>query len=147
MATQYTAADAPVTVLSTELNSLADATLASLSSAQSNDQTGEFDIMCDAELVIAAQGSARAADAVVELYIVPTLDGTNYPDTSTDELLAPYYVGSFPLDAATTSRRVVIEGLRLPNSDFKVGAKNDTGQAFAASGSTIKLARYTYRDV
>lgn len=147
MSLKYTTPVAPATVLTTEMNSLASGSLSTLSAAQSNDQSGEFYTVADAEIYIAAQGTNRAAGASVSIYVFPTVDGTNYPDT-TDECLDNYYAGSRALDdAALAARRLVIEGIRLPNSDFKIALKNDTGQALAASGNTVKLARYSFADV
>jgi hypothetical protein len=147
MALQYNTPDSAVTVLTTELNSLASGSTCSASSAQSNDQSGEFDLLSDVEIYIAAQGSNRAAGAYITLYVIGTQDGTNYPDT-TDECLNNYAVATVYLDdAALAARRVHVPEVRLPNSDFKVLLKNGTGQAFASSGNTVKLGRWTYKDV
>jgi len=146
MTLKYTAPTSPTTVLTTELNSLASGSLSSLSSVQSNDQTSEFYTTIDLEIYINTQGTNRAAGASVSVYVVPTLDGTNYPDT-TDECLDNYYGGSRALDdAALTARRLVLNNVWIPNSDFKIALKNDTGQALASSGNTVKIVRYGYAD-
>jgi hypothetical protein len=147
MALQYNTPDSAVTVLTTELNSLASGSVCSASSAQSNDQTGEFDIFVTAEIYIAAQGANRSAGASITLYVLPTIDGTTYPDT-TGLTIANYAVGAVTLDdAATAARTLVIPEVRLPNSDFKVLLANNTGQALASSGNTVKFSRWTYKDV
>lgn len=129
-------------VLTTELNSLASAAN-KLSAAFSNDATGELYPYADFEFYVAAQGSARSAGARIDLYILPTMDGTNYSygDDSTDASPTTY-VGSFLLDAATTARYVYLTGILLPPADFKVLIDNQTGQAFASSGNTLKMRRY-----
>ncbi len=127
----YTAAAA--TALSTELNSLSNGSASSASSAIDN--TTNLDLYADFELVIAAQGSARSTGATVGLYMTTSLDGTNYDDaaSATAELIA-----TFSLDAATTARRRTVRDVPIPPALFKVFVVNNTGQAFASSGSTIR---------
>ena len=94
----YTAAIA--TVLSTDLNSLASGNTSAASAALDN--TTNLDLLADLTLTVATQGSARSAGAVVSVYMVQALDGTNYDDVqaSCSELVAV-----FSLDAATTAGR------------------------------------------
>ena len=77
--TAYTAAIA--TALTTELDGLANATASAASGAIDNRTT--LNLFMDVELVVAAQGSARSAGAVVEVYLVSSLDETNYEDVIT----------------------------------------------------------------
>ena len=147
MALQYNTPDSAVTVLTTELNSLSSGSTCSASSAQSNDQSGEFDLLATVEIYIAAQGSNRSAGATITVYAIGTIDGSTYPDT-TDECLENYAIGSVSIDdAALAARTLVIPEVKLPNSDFKILLKNSTGQALASSGNTVKVSRWTYRDV
>lgn len=122
------------TALSTELNSLANNANCSASSAIDN--TSNLDLEMEVELVLAAQGSARSTGAQVFLYIVRSLDGgSNYADVL-ESINDPIAV--FTLDAATTARREVKADIRIPPGLFKLYVRNATGQAFAASGSTIR---------
>ena len=144
MPANYTARASAATVLTTELNSLANAAICSLSAAQ--DTAGTRDLYAQAEIYIAAQGSNRAAGAHVALYLVPELDGTNYGAT-TDECLDNYFAGSASLDdGALAARYLIIDRVRLPVGDFKVALKNNTGQTLASSGNTVKLRSYTVED-
>ena len=122
------------TALDTALNSLANNTNSSASSAIDN--STNLDLEMDVELVLAAQGSARSNGAQVYLYIVRSLDGgSNYADVL-ESMNDP--VAVFTLDAATTARREVKTDIRIPPGFFKLYVRNATGQAFAASGNTIK---------
>lgn len=121
------------TVLSTELNSLANGSLSAVSTAVDN--SSNLSIWMDVELVLATQGGSRSAGATCTLFMSPSLDGTNYTDNTVEQEIA--FV--FPLDAATTARRHIRRGFELPPlSTIKFSLLNSTGQALAASGNTIK---------
>lgn len=139
---QLNTPDSESQVMTTDLNSLADGGNV-LSAAQSNDGAGELDLLVDVELDLAAQGSARDSGAYVALYLLTSSDGTNYDygDGSTDPALTNW-VGNFPLDAATNARRVSIRGIPLPPSNYKWLLQNNTGQAFASSGTILTEKRY-----
>jgi len=133
-------------VLTTELNSLANGANKITTSPVANDVSpymyGDF------ELSVAVQGSARSSGAYCSLYLIPTLDDTNYAfgGDSLDPS-ANHLVGSFQYDAATNARVDIIRGVLLPNSKFHVLVMNDTGQAFASSGNTLTMRRYNTESV
>jgi hypothetical protein len=118
--------------LTTELNSLANGSATAASAAIDN--TSALDLFVDLELVVATQGSARSAGATVSVYMVTSLDGTNYDDVlaGVTELVAV-----FPLDAATTARRRTVRDVPCGPNKFKFFAVNNTGQALASSGNTV----------
>src|SRR3990167_242242 len=104
---KWVAPEALTSYLTTELNTLADSTSDttgfSAAGAEIPNETDLFQYI-NLELVIATQGAARSAGGFVEVYINYSADGTTYDDTSNKafaELLA-----TFPLDAATTARRL-----------------------------------------
>lgn len=126
--------------LTTELNSLANGSRklgAALDTAQATHMAVELDL--------AAQGSARSAGAQCEIYLLKSLDGGTDYDYGSDSLDPPLttLVAVLPLDAATTAR-VVTAMFPLPGDlpYAKLLLKNSTGQAFAASASTLKYALY-----
>ena len=120
-------------ILTTELNSLANGSASSASSAIDN--TSNLDLYHDLTFTVATQGSSRSAGATVSIYLVMALDGTNYDDVSstTAELVAV-----FPLDAATTARQATRRDVPVPPGLFKYFVVNNTGQAFASSGNILE---------
>jgi hypothetical protein len=129
----YTAAIS--SVLTTELNALANVTNTAASAAIDN--STNLDLYMDLELVLAVQGAARTT-AQVAVYITPSLDGTNYADVSE---LSAELVGVFWFTLATAAQRVVIRDIPIPPGLFKLFARNITGQTLAATTNTLK-ARY-----
>lgn len=132
----YTASIA--SALTTELNSLANGSATTASTAIDN--TTALDLYHDLTLTIATQGVARSAGATVSVYLVMALDGTNYDDTNatTAELVA-----TFSLDAATTARQITRRDVPVPPGLFKYFAVNNTGQAFAASGNILEYRAHS----
>lgn len=128
------------TLMTTDLDALANSTGKISSVSFDNDQGYMY---ADFELFLGIQ-AARGVDARVDLYITVSLDGTNFGFG--DDTIAPpsnMLVGSFVLKQADTAARYThIQGVRLPNQDFKVYIRNVSGQAFAASGNTLKMRRY-----
>jgi hypothetical protein len=128
--------------LTTELNSVANNANTAAGPAIDNSALGEF-LWGDVELVLAAQGTARTAGAAVYVWFLASADGSNYPDVI--ETSQPDVV--FALDAATTARRHVQKDVPLPPGLFKVFARNGTGQALAASASTVKIRPHNLSSV
>ena len=90
------------------------------------------------ELNLAAT-SSRDADARIEIYVLYSVDDTNFDmgsasvDPRPETLLT---VMSF--DAATTTRYRTVANLPLAPFDFKLLVMNELGQSFFGSGSTLK---------
>lgn len=127
------------TALSTELNSLASGSSAITAALDNGTDKSIWD---DLELVVTF-GTAPALNAPVEVYLVPSVDGTNYGDGSSTVLPSPnLLVGTFLVRAVTTAQRVAIRKVELPPGLFKYLVRNQAGQAFAASGNTLKRRPY-----
>lgn len=128
----FTAAIA--SVLTTELNSLANN--ANTAASAAIDNTTNLDLVADLTLTVATQGVARSAGASVAVYRTSALDGTNYDDVNetTAELIAV-----FPLDAATTARQSTRPDIPFGPGLYKVFARNLTGQTLAASGNLVEI--------
>lgn len=105
----------------------------------------------DLDLVL---GSATftGSDSGIEVYIVPTVDGTNYPDWSgnatTDAPEQGHYFAAFlPLKASTAAKRVVSssqEPVSLPQGKFKFGIRNRGNVSLAGSGNTLYWRPLSY---
>jgi hypothetical protein len=105
----------------------------------------------DIDLVL---GSAAytGSDSGIEVYIVPTVDGTNYPDWSGNATAdAPeqghYYATFLPLKATTAARRVVSSSqaaIELPQGKFKFGIRSRANVTLAGSGNTLYYRPKSY---
>lgn len=127
----YTAAIA--SILTTELNSLANNANSALSAAIDN--TTALDLYCDLTFTVATQGAARSAGALIHVYLVPALDGTNYD--ATHEVTAEL-CKTFGLDASTTARQSTVRDVPVPPGLYKLFVRNVTGQALASSGNILE---------
>ncbi len=133
------------TVLSTELNALGTPTGKAISAALDNSDAvaqPTLDLFADLELAVDFV-SAPTAGTVIELYLLPSLDGTVYPDGSTSILpQSSLYVGGFAVRNTTAAQVMVIRGIALPPGSFKLLLQNTTNQAFPATGSTLRMNTY-----
>lgn len=129
------------TMLSTEINSLSNGSACSASSAFNNvpavGGSNGYD-WADFELVLAT-GSNTTAYKTVDLYIIESVDGTNYQDTGGPPPNG--FLDSFVLQAAT-SQRIILRNIPLPPTNFKILVVNNSGVAASASGSTVKMLPY-----
>jgi hypothetical protein len=128
------------TVLSTGLNSLAANTGKAVSSAIDNSANG--DLFDDLELAVTF-GSSPIDRSIVEVFLLPSIDGSTYPEGSTSvPAQSSLYVGGFAVRAVTTAQVLVLRGVALPPGLFKYQIQNQTNQAFPASGSTLRRNPY-----
>lgn len=136
------------TLASTGLNSLANNSLAAGSVYDNTVGAGGGDgyILCDLELV-ATFGTAPTAGTAVSVWFLLSQDGTNYEDGSSSVTPARSPDCVLPVRAVTTAQRVVRRAW-LPWGKITPLLKNDgTGQAFAASGNTLKIRNVTAQGV
>lgn len=143
MSSKYTAKANSTTLLSNELDSLGDGSNKITGASLSNDvEMTERNLFADFSLSLAAQASARSAGATVGLYIIPEVDGVFAYGGDALNPSMNHYRGSFRFDASTNARTDILEGVRLPNSDYHVLLINSTGQAFSAAGNILKMEVY-----
>jgi hypothetical protein len=128
-------------------------TLVSLASDEYTDESDAVDnsgtkyMAMDLEWVSTAV--AYVSPAIIQVYLLPSLDDTNFPDWEGDgvadvEENEQYYVASFTLNPGSNAQRHVIRNVAMPNGLFKVAVRNKTGIALAATGSTLKYRPHQY---
>lgn len=137
----YSAAAA--TALTTELNSLADGSVTSLGSEINN--TSALDMFMDVQLDLASL-TISSTSAFCTVYLVPTVDGTNYPDWTSGAVAGyhgQYAVGALLVKNVTaTTARAGLTGIPIPPAKFKLALRDGTGAALAASGNTLSYRTY-----
>jgi hypothetical protein len=105
-------------------------------------------LFADLELVL---GSAAftGTDSSIEVYLVPSVDGTNYPDwvgnvTSDEQENNKHFIGSMVTSGATAAQRMTLRAIAMPPGKFKFGLRNRANVTLAASGNTLKYRRWNY---
>jgi hypothetical protein len=88
-------------------------------------------------------------DAGLEIFLVPTVNGTTYPswtgDGTTDSPENQlFYVGFVPLKAAAQAQDGVLMGVPLPNGKYKWGVRNRANVALAADAGDIYWRPWGY---
>ncbi len=134
------------TALTTELSpagvGLANGSTSALS-AEIDNSTTKY-LYADMELNLASL--TPTSGGYVALYLVPTVDGTNYPlfDTGASPGTANnnYFVGSFTTKAAAAAQRIVMREIQLPPGKYKLAVYNGAGVALASSGNTLSWRPY-----
>lgn len=96
-----------------------------------------------------ASAAFTGTDSGFEIYIVPSVDGTNYPswtgNVTTDETEnALFFVGFIPTTATTAAQKGVLRAVPLPSGKWKVGVRNRGNISTAASGNTLYWRPWSY---
>lgn len=127
------------TILSTDLNALADGTLSAVSSEVDN--TTALDMLCWFELVTGTLQDAAVAGQMVDIHQIQSIDGTNYEEAPvTGGANSPPPICSFQYKAATTARRHVKGPFQFNPYKMKYYVDNRCGGQFAATGNTLKIS-------
>ena len=123
-------------VLTTELNSLADNAYSAAGTAIDN--TSNLDQYAAAEVNLASLNPTTGA--FLTLYLVQSLDGTNYEDAPSST--QPGYhqqVAVIPLATGSATKRVSTPIFKIPTGKFKFVLRNDSNVSLGASGNTVTL--------
>jgi len=135
----------------TTLNALAGGSIAISNTTGDLDNGTDLDLWGDLELLVDIQVALAVGDKVAELYIVPSVDDTNFmsPDDTGDTPQAIFLVGVFECrDAVTTDQRMAIVGVPLPPRKMRFVLKNVSGQTFGANdGHFLKCKPYKLQSV
>lgn len=142
----YQAAATAVTWTSGGLASLATNTYSGLSDEIDNSTTKYTHVDLYMELGSAAFTGAGSG---IEIYLVPSVDGTNYPTwtgaVSTDETEnMPHFVGFVATSASTAAQKMTLRGVELPAGKFKFAVRNRGGVGLNASGNALYWRPYGY---
>ena len=138
MTVQYVIGTAIATIMTTQLNSLADGSESSASVEVDN--RSNLDLVADFEFVMASIG-AGSRDGDILLYATYELDGSNYSDDR-------HLVGIFNTnDSGNGARRCVVKGVALRPHPTIYYIQNECGLTLAASGNTLKIITSNVQDV
>lgn len=142
----YQAAATAVTWTSGGLGSLASNTYSGLSDEIDNSTTKYTHIDLYMELGSAAFTGAGSG---IEIYLVPSVDGTNYPTwtgaVSTDETEnTAHFVGFMSTTASTAAQKMTLRAVELPAGKFKFAVRNLGGVGLNASGNALYWRPYGY---
>ena len=142
------------TLMTTELDSLANGALVVSSVVNTGnlengiyDNSDALDSVGDIELAVTYGSAPAAGTKVAELYLLPTIDGTNFAtvDANNQPQLA-LLVATFEsrLPSTTVTEYLHAPGIALPPGSFKFVIKNTSGQAFSTSSvaKTLRMRAY-----
>ena len=134
------------TLMSTDLNALADDTVNVGGTAIDNTTNRYF--YAEFELVLASVDLSAVDNPGVELYLVPSYDGTNYADTGTDGSSTAYpptqyLVAVLGVAETSAAHLAVSPHVMLDPLKFTPVVINKTGAALGATGNTLKSKYYT----
>jgi hypothetical protein len=130
-------AETATSALTTDLNSLANSGYSALSSAVTN--SSGLHLFADLEIYLAS--ATFVAGGYVAVYVIPTVDGTNYAYSTVPA--STFMVAAVPVASGTGARYVTATNVPLPPADFKWQVGNFTGVALASSGNTLKYRRHS----
>jgi hypothetical protein len=129
------------TVLTTELNSLANGSLSAVGTALDN--TTNLDKWCDLELVLASL--SPSAGGSITVYLTESNDGgTTYenPPASTDPGSGCQSCTVTVDSTAATAKRITVGPFLIKPKKMKFVLKNNAGVALASSGNTVTAFTY-----
>lgn len=123
-------------VLTTELDSLADDGV----SAPGTEFDNSTNLVTKGWLEFGITfGSAPTSNAAVTIYMLKSLDGTNYESAPILAVRNAEPIAMFGMEATTSARIYNSPMFDLPPSKLKFVAINESGQAFPVSGTTVEL--------
>jgi hypothetical protein len=125
------------TQLTTELNSLANNAFSAVGPAFDN--TSNLDQWFGFDLVLASLNPT--AGAYVNIYAVPSWDGTNYADAPSSTNPGNHVlVATLSITTGSAAKRQMsLYPVQLPPGKMKFVIKNGCGVAFGASSNTLTL--------
>ena len=131
-----------VSVLSTELNALANG--ANAVTAAAIDADAARSMLADVYLTVTF-AAAPSTGGYCDLYFLTSPDGgTTWSDGSASvDPQGSGQAAQFNLRPVTTAQVVKVERVPMPAADYKPLLRNRSGQAFPATGSTVRIVKYS----
>ncbi len=144
--TTYIAPAGEQTLMDTDLNALANNTT-NVGAVVIDNTTNRY-LYAEFELVLASVDLSAQVNPAVELYLVPSYDGTNYADTGTDAsttILPPsqYLVAVMGVAITSAAHKAVSPHILIDPIKYTPVVINKTGAALGATLNTLKVKYYT----
>lgn len=138
----YSTPTSIATALGTELNNLANGAYSAASAAIDNSSTKHLYMALELNLASLTPGAANTGCSV---YLIPSVDGTNYGDGGGAVVPGPetYLCCFAALSTGAGAKLRTMAGLPVPPLLFKLVLLNGSGVALAASGSTLEYRLYS----
>lgn len=139
-----------VTLLSTELNSIANGSNSAAGSTINNVQaTSNLNGYTRAkiEFYMAAYSGTPSANSGLLVWFLKSVDGTNYEDGSSSVTPARNPDVVISVNATASGPQRIVRECFIPVGNFKPLGGNRTGIAFAGSGNTLKILANTDQGV
>lgn len=97
-------------------------------------------MFADLEVVLGSV-TFTGTDSGIEVYVVPSVDGTNYPTwtgngTSDEQENNGFFVGFLSTTGTTAAQRMVLRDVEIPNGKYKWAFRNRGNVTLAASGNS-----------
>lgn len=111
-------------------------------------RSGQLAFMGTAELTCSLSGFGAnvQANQNVDLYLIPSIDGTNFPTASTSGLPFNGYAGSFttPVSGNVGRLRMAVDGIVIQPNSYQTWLYNNTGQTLTSGWSLAVKPSQTY---
>lgn len=132
----WIAAESNTSALTTEMNSLANGSICTASSAITN-SSGLYRWM---SIYLHLASLTPSAGGYCLVYLVPTLDGSIYADLNTSSLNR--IIATLTPSTSGSVKELIEVNIPIPPFDFKLAVQNSTGVTLAASANTLSYRRH-----
>jgi hypothetical protein len=141
---QWTAYDGIATLLSTELNAMADDANVLSAAIDFTEAAKARKPWMDIEIYLPIIDWSAQVNPALYIWVLPTVDGTNYEDgdaTPTSPARAPDKI--VPLREANSAQRLVARFLLTTPAQAKILIGNRTGAALSGTLNTLRYQLYS----
>lgn len=122
---------APVTLATAQISALGNGTGAT---GSAYDNGASANLWIKADFQFSGRGAATwQSGSALELYILPSVDGTNFADGNSAIFPPGLFAGAFTVRAVTTDQVLMITGVPLPPTKFMPLLVNRAGATISAT--------------